>query len=588
MGGYMNVLSNLIFPSSSKIKLIPFGKTSDYSLQYDYEQPFSEFVKVAQKQNDIDAVFLYYPEYHAIPPKIEEIGIPTFALVSDWNLGFFPLQKNLKRFDWIVTDKKGCNTFRSMGYHKIFHWNMYGYNPTSFNELPKVEKEWDVVFVGNVNPNIQKERLQFLKRLFDISHKLRVRVETGLFGDEYVNALCSAKVVFNRSIRGEANMRVFEALASETVIFLESTNQEIRDYFLEGDECVLYEDDAFEETIERIVNNDADRERIVKNATLKKKDYSYPALLDKLYEIISEKDALRLDAPRTYFELSNAEQVYHQSVHSYFASATQFTPSQATAYLRESVRIAQNSVHSGLLLYDFYRKVAISDTLTEAEISIGQRLFQFLKQHPEGRVVNYFNYSKILEKLQNIQAEKEVLKELWALLDRDVIAPVEFEGLPCLLLNEEFFQEFNIYRFEGGDAFLSHYRSIFMNLVLTRLAKISHGDSEDAEAAALLDRANRLFGMNPSTHYLFGCIYFSVNPVVSIRAFKTTFLLNPLCPAYWKEIVTSCLAFDRPEEALDLIIQMQRLVSLAQKLYLFEPTELEPLKVLAERALQKQ
>ena len=284
----MKILCNYHALSSAHIDIVPFGRSMDAGMEYDYSTPFPDLVRAARDKHGVEAVFIFYPEYNAIPPEIEESDLPLYAFVSDWNLGYFPLCRNLERFDHIVTDKKGVELFRSLGYKSVFQWNMYGYIPAAYESIGPVKREWDVVFIGNVNPSVQKERSHYLKRLLALSDRLKIRVETNVHGKAYVEALKSAKVVFNRSIRGEANMRVFEALAAETLIFLESSNEEIRDLFEEGKECALYQDEEFEERLIYYATHDGEREEIVRNASRKKEAFSYPAMMERLYEKIQE------------------------------------------------------------------------------------------------------------------------------------------------------------------------------------------------------------------------------------------------------------------------------------------------------------
>ena len=55
-----------------------------------------------------------------------------------------------------------------------------------------------------------------------LSGHRRVVIKQGVFGDKYRKLLSRARIVFNRSIRGECNKRVFEGAAGGALLFQES------------------------------------------------------------------------------------------------------------------------------------------------------------------------------------------------------------------------------------------------------------------------------------------------------------------------------------------------------------------------------
>ena len=77
------------------------------------------------------------------------------------------------------------------------------------------------------------------------------RSHAGVFGDDYRDLLCRARVVFNRSVRGECNRRAFEAAACGALLFQERGNAETPDYFRDRAECVYYGADDLEALLER-------------------------------------------------------------------------------------------------------------------------------------------------------------------------------------------------------------------------------------------------------------------------------------------------------------------------------------------------
>jgi len=152
----MNVLCNtLYFPSSEKIKFIYFGDKKPPANRtphehYDYLKPFPEFVEEIREKHRIEAVFIFSPENNFLPPALEHCDIPLFAFVSDWNLGYFSLVKNLSRFDFIFTDKGGVEVFKKLGQKNVFHWNMYGFLPEQYPPAPPRTKRAGCGFLWEI------------------------------------------------------------------------------------------------------------------------------------------------------------------------------------------------------------------------------------------------------------------------------------------------------------------------------------------------------------------------------------------------------------------------------------------------------
>jgi hypothetical protein len=107
--------------------------------------------------------------------------------------------------------------------------NLYGWgrefqcsHGLNTDETRTNQRDIDVLFVGNFHQAVRRERLPWLLRIAQLGYRWRVCLRTGAFGDEYRQLLSRSRIVFNRSIRGEANQRVFEALAGGALLFQEA------------------------------------------------------------------------------------------------------------------------------------------------------------------------------------------------------------------------------------------------------------------------------------------------------------------------------------------------------------------------------
>jgi hypothetical protein len=102
----------------------------------------------------------------------------------------------------VLTDAVGAEVMRRAGWDHVRACNLYGPEP-AFLQATQAEspRDIDILFVGNLHPAVQRERLPWLARLARLSARWRVASRNGVFGDDYRALLARARVVFNRSIR---------------------------------------------------------------------------------------------------------------------------------------------------------------------------------------------------------------------------------------------------------------------------------------------------------------------------------------------------------------------------------------------------
>ncbi|HZP83782.1 MAG TPA: hypothetical protein VFB21_19225, partial [Chthonomonadaceae bacterium] len=175
-------------------------------------------------------VYLHWSlEYNAIPAGLEEARCLTAATVGDWNLGGQAVRHIGAAFDVLFADRNGTEFLRRLGFANVQYAPLWAYDPGQHRRLQHTQRDIDVLMIGNFNHAVQRERAQWLARVARLSRKYRVVLTCGVFGEEYVRLMNRARIVFNRSIRGEINMRAYEAAACGALMFYERENTEIRD-----------------------------------------------------------------------------------------------------------------------------------------------------------------------------------------------------------------------------------------------------------------------------------------------------------------------------------------------------------------------
>jgi len=229
-----------LYKGRNDIRLLGFTGAPHHHYRYDpLCESASDVIERVSKQWTPELLLCWYPEVTPPPFAIEECPVQTAAVISDWNLAYALLEKNLTRFDVVLCDKPGVTVFRRNGVNAHHPFPIYSQDSRVHHPYP-VEKDIDVVMVGNLNHAAHATRARYLERLAKLSDQYRIVIATNFVGEAYGMLLSRARIVFNHSIRSELNMRFFETLACGSLAFLEESNSEVGDWCRDGHEVVLY------------------------------------------------------------------------------------------------------------------------------------------------------------------------------------------------------------------------------------------------------------------------------------------------------------------------------------------------------------
>ncbi|MTV50387.1 glycosyltransferase [Heliobacillus mobilis] len=217
-----------------------------------------------------ELIFVWSPEFYANPIGLFEQNAPVIALVSDWNLGYSTLVKTLHLYDYVFMDKEGTRHFRSLGFDHVSYSPLYSFEPQVHFDNGKDERDIDVSLVGNINHEVQYDRSFWLKALCDLRKEgIDVRILSGLFGEEYNDILNRSKIVFNRSIRSEMNLRCYEAPRAGALLMVEEENSEVDEHLEPFQEYVPYRRDNFVGLIKRYLTDETKRKAMALRAQIK-------------------------------------------------------------------------------------------------------------------------------------------------------------------------------------------------------------------------------------------------------------------------------------------------------------------------------
>ncbi len=217
-----------------------------------------------------DMLMCWTPEVVPPPLGVEECPVRTVAVVSDWTVYGAQLYANLGRYDAVVTDRDATKSLRvCQGVRPNYLGPLYSQRRGVHGLLAGGERDIDILFVGNLNHSVHRFRGYFLEQVALLSNRFRVVITSGLTPVGYGALLNRARIVFNFTLRGEMNLRCFEALACGAVLFVEAENGEVRDLLTESEDVVFYRAETLVSQLTTcLAKGDFSREGAVRRASL--------------------------------------------------------------------------------------------------------------------------------------------------------------------------------------------------------------------------------------------------------------------------------------------------------------------------------
>ncbi len=187
--------------------------------------------------------YLWLDRNGYFPPGIEKVPVPTACWLAPVHLGTAWRQQVARFFDVVfIAQKDYLEGFRRAVGHDQVQWLPWGAGPYLKPTLD-VPRIYDVGFVGNIvwahRNTARVRRLALLAERYgtnDLYHYYPLQ--------EVADVYSQSRIVFNVSIAGDANLRVFEGTACGALVLTDSVANGLGDLFRIGDELVVYDDDA--------------------------------------------------------------------------------------------------------------------------------------------------------------------------------------------------------------------------------------------------------------------------------------------------------------------------------------------------------
>lgn len=252
------------------------------------------FQAVGKNPDWADALVFVLPETAPLPIDLEKAPCLTVGVVVDWQQWSDALLAHAPALDVILGDVTCANALGRLFPGKTIPFNPMGnFSQVRPNREPPLlsERPHDVVFIGRILPAEQfRGRNRGLSWLYRLADRFDVRILTQVNHEEYVEALCSTKMMFNHAswlTQKSVNARYFEAGACGMVVLGEASNESLKVFF--DDAVLLYDEETLGERIAWVLENlgaaqkKADRLRELTQAPL------MPRLLATLEPLIVQR-----------------------------------------------------------------------------------------------------------------------------------------------------------------------------------------------------------------------------------------------------------------------------------------------------------
>ncbi|MDI6810218.1 MAG: glycosyltransferase [archaeon] len=190
----------------------------------------------------------------------EKLDVPTVFYAIDTHLVFNFHKNIINTFDYVFVAQKDYVTLLKEVADNVF-WLPLAADPEIHRkfDMPKL---FDIGYVGQINPKIHPVRMRLLDTL---KRKYDVIAVQDIHYENMAKVYSLSKIGFNKSIRGDLNMRVFEVMSSGTMLLTDKIDNGIEELFINKKHFVTYENEKeLDELIQYYLKNEEEREKIAR------------------------------------------------------------------------------------------------------------------------------------------------------------------------------------------------------------------------------------------------------------------------------------------------------------------------------------
>lgn len=194
----------------------------------------------------------------------DQAGVPCAWWAIDTHLYYMNYCHHFFRaraFDHVfVAQKQHVHRYQEWAWTAA-SWLPLAADPAVFRPFP-LEQTADVGFVGSVRAGLHEARRDLLGRL---NRRFpRLSFARGLWREDAARFMSSCRLVFNRSLHEDVNMRVFEAASCARPLLTDRLPRDcgLEELFEDGRHLLLYDDRDLEAVVERWLADPASAEQV--------------------------------------------------------------------------------------------------------------------------------------------------------------------------------------------------------------------------------------------------------------------------------------------------------------------------------------
>ncbi len=222
-----------------------------------------------------------------LPYGMEDIPIPRVYWAIDVHLNLFWQKHYGQLFDLVlVAQKDYLPLVEDAGVPA--EWLPWGADETVFYDRG-LERVNQLCFVGTVDPAMRPKRSAALKLLKDRFGMVTFgeTVQERLSWQRMAEVFCASKIVFNETIMGELNFRVFEAMGCGAMLLTEEIDNGLKELFTPGVHLDVYTPATLLEKVEHYLTAEDEREKIARaGAEELRRHHTLKSRVSTLVEIV--------------------------------------------------------------------------------------------------------------------------------------------------------------------------------------------------------------------------------------------------------------------------------------------------------------
>lgn len=204
------------------------------------------FRVVETRAPHLDMILVIDPVRYKIDLRWMDAPKVYYAIDSHVALHEHRYFAHVQEYDYVfVAHRDDIPKYKEIGCSKVY-WLPLACDP-EIHRWWKLPTKYDLVFIGKIPPGSERERI-----IYGLQQKLR---KLKFFvGRKYLHDMArtysQSKLVLNKSLRGDLNMRVFETLGCRRLLLTDRIANGLEELFTDGKHLVIY--DSLEDLSEKV------------------------------------------------------------------------------------------------------------------------------------------------------------------------------------------------------------------------------------------------------------------------------------------------------------------------------------------------